>query len=225
MSWTLPASQSDGLSLCAAWAMGSQGSTGQLSREDQCGGEAEAGRGKEPAWTSIHRDAWWAQSIWVWETQVQLMGRGLEGPEHWIQRLSPPGQLWAPAWQLGSHSTHNRGQRLTRKALFSKWVKVTQSCLTLCNPMDYTVHGILQARILEWVAFPFSRVSSQPRDWTQVSHIAGGFFTGRAIGKTKNTGVGSLSLLQQIFPTQESNQGLPHCRWSLYQLSYEGSPL
>jgi len=43
--------------------------------------------------------------------------------------------------------------------------------------MDYTVHGILQARILEWVAFPFSRGSSQPRDGTQVSHIAGGFFT------------------------------------------------
>ena len=42
--------------------------------------------------------------------------------------------------------------------------KVAQSCLTLCNPMDYTVHGILQARILEWVAFPFSRGSSQPRD-------------------------------------------------------------
>ena len=43
-------------------------------------------------------------------------------------------------------------------------VKVTQPCLTLCDPMDYTVHGILQARILEWVAFPFSRGSSQPRD-------------------------------------------------------------
>ena len=43
-------------------------------------------------------------------------------------------------------------------------VKVSQSCLALCNPMDYTVHKILQARILEWVAFPFSRASSQPRD-------------------------------------------------------------
>ena len=42
--------------------------------------------------------------------------------------------------------------------------------------MDYTVHGILYARILEWVAFPFSRRSSQPRDQTWVSHIAGGFF-------------------------------------------------
>ena len=44
----------------------------------------------------------------------------------------------------------------------------------------YIVHGILQARILEWVAFPFSRGSSQPRDWSQVSHTAGGFFTGWA---------------------------------------------
>ena len=56
-------------------------------------------------------------------------------------------------------------------------VKVTQSCPTLCDPMDYTVHGILQARILEWVAFPFSRDSSQPRNQIQASHIAGRFFT------------------------------------------------
>ena len=48
-------------------------------------------------------------------------------------------------------------------------VKVTQLCPTLCDPMDYTVHGILQARILEWVAFSFSRGSSQPKDQTQVS--------------------------------------------------------
>ena len=47
-------------------------------------------------------------------------------------------------------------------------VKVAQSCPTLCDPTAYTVHGILQARILEWVAFPFSRASSQSRDWTQV---------------------------------------------------------
>ena len=49
--------------------------------------------------------------------------------------------------------------------------------VALCDPMDYRVHGILQARMLEWVAIPFSRGSSQPRGWTQVSHIAGGFFT------------------------------------------------
>ena len=64
-------------------------------------------------------------------------------------------------------------------------VKVAQMCLTLCDPMAYTVHGILQARILEWVAFPFSRGSSQPTDQTQVSHIAGGFFTSLATRETQ----------------------------------------
>ena len=52
-------------------------------------------------------------------------------------------------------------------------MKRTQSCWTLCDPMDC----ILWARILEWVTFPFSRGSSQPLDWTQVSHIASRFFT------------------------------------------------
>ena len=57
-----------------------------------------------------------------------------------------------------------------------------QPCPTLCHPMacsppGSSVHGILQARILEWVAMPSSRGSSQPRDRNQVSHIAGGFFT------------------------------------------------
>ena len=56
-------------------------------------------------------------------------------------------------------------------------VKVAQLSPTLCDPMDYTVHGILQTRILEWVTFLFSRGSSQPRDRTQVSSIAGRFFT------------------------------------------------
>ena len=61
-------------------------------------------------------------------------------------------------------------------------VSVAQSCLTLCDPMDWglpgsSVHGILQKTILEWVAIPFSRVASWPRDWTQISCIAGKFFT------------------------------------------------
>ena len=64
-------------------------------------------------------------------------------------------------------------------------MKVAQSCPTLCDPMDCTVHGL---------------------------------FLGQ------NTGVGSLSLLQGIFPTQGSNPGLPHCRQILYQLTHKGSP-
>ena len=60
--------------------------------------------------------------------------------------------------------------------------KLLQSCPALCDPMDCSspgssAHGILQARILEWVAVLFSRGSSQPKDGTQVSHIAARFFT------------------------------------------------
>ena len=60
--------------------------------------------------------------------------------------------------------------------------KVTQSCLSLWNPMDCnlpvsSVHGILQARVLEWIAMPFSRALFQPRDWTLVSCITSRFFT------------------------------------------------
>ena len=62
-----------------------------------------------------------------------------------------------------------------------KWSEVTQSCPTLCDPMDCSlpgssVHGIFQARILEWVAISFSRRSSWPRDRTRFSHIVGNHF-------------------------------------------------
>ena len=65
-------------------------------------------------------------------------------------------------------------QRIAKRAKKVK-LKATQSCPTLCDPMAYSVHGIFQARILEWVAFPFSRGSSQPRDRIRVSCIAGDF--------------------------------------------------
>ena len=142
----------------------------------------------------------------------------------------------------------------------NKWSEVIQSCLTLCDPMDCSlpsssIHGILQARILEWVAISFSRESSLPRDRTQVSRIGGRRFNlwatreAPSIGCTwseshsvmsdslrphglynpwnspgQNTGVGSLSLLQGIFPAQGLNPGLWHCGQILYQLNYKGSP-
>ena len=102
-------------------------------------------------------------------------------------------------------------------------VKGAQSCPTLCNPMDCIAHGILQARILEQVAITCSRGSSQPRDQKppalQVDSLPV-----EPPAKSKNTGVGSLSLLQWIFPTQELNQDLLHCRQILYQLSYQEIP-
>ena len=64
-------------------------------------------------------------------------------------------------------------------------MKVSQSCPTLHNPMDYTVHGIIQARILEWVVVPFYRGSSQPKDQTQVSLTESNFFTNWATRKAQ----------------------------------------
>ena len=70
----------------------------------------------------------------------------------------------------------------TSMSLSCDWLLVTQSCPTLCHPMECSppgssVHGVLQARKLEWVAIPFSRETSQPRARTRVSHTAGRFFT------------------------------------------------
>ena len=68
---------------------------------------------------------------------------------------------------------------------------VSKPCLTLCDPMDCSplgssVHGILQARILEWVAVSFSRASSRPRDWICISYISGGFFTSEPPGQPRS---------------------------------------
>ena len=102
---------------------------------------------------------------------------------HSTSQAAPP-QVEGLLWSSGTAKAqlHPRwGGAWADRPLSSKRglseVKVAQSCPTLCDPKDYTVHGILQARILQWVAVPFSRGSSQPRDWTQVSRIAGGFFT------------------------------------------------
>ena len=101
---------------------------------------------------------------------------------------------------------------------------VTQSCLTLCDPMDCSppspsVHGDSPGKnngvgchvILQGIKprSPALQVDSSPPE---------------PPGKPKNTGVGSLSLLQGVFLTQESNPGLLHCRQILYQLSCKGSP-
>ena len=102
-------------------------------------------------------------------------------------------------------------------------VKVAQNCPTLCDPMDYTVHGILKARILKWIAFSFSGGSSQPRDQTEVSRIAGRLYTSWATKGSPSTLKWEAYLLQRIFPTQGSNRSLLHCRQILYQLSYQGS--
>ena len=82
----------------------------------------------------------------------------------------------------------------------------------------------IRAKILEWVAVPFSRGSSQSGVEPRSSALQVDSLPAEPQGKPKNTGVGNLSLLQGIFPTQELNWGLLHCRRILHQLSYQGSP-
>ena len=93
-------------------------------------------------------------------------------------------------------------------------VKVAQLCPTLCEPMDI-VHGILQVRILEWEAFPSPGYLPNPGIEPKSPTLQEDSLPAEPPGKPKNTGVHSLSLLQWIFPTQESNWGLLHYRWIL----------
>ena len=97
-------------------------------------------------------------------------------------------------------------------------VEVAQPCLTLRDPMNYTIHGILQARILERVDFSFSRGSSQPRDWTQVSHIADGFFSSWVTREAQEYWSG-YPTPPAYLPDPGIELDLLHCRWILYQLS------
>ena len=107
----------------------------------------------------------------------------------------------------------------------SEWKsEVIQSCPALCNPMDYIVYGILQARILGWVAFPSPGDLPHPGIEPRSPALQVDSLPAEPPGKPKNTGVGSLSLLQWIFLTQELNWGLLHCRQILYQLSCQGNP-
>ena len=86
------------------------------------------------------------------------------------------------------------------------------------------MYCILQARILEWIAFPFSRGSSNPGIVPRSPALQADSLPAETQGKPKNTGVDSLSLLQGIFSTQESNPSFPHFRQILYQLRHKGSP-
>ena len=128
--------------------------------------------------------------VWGWDGGSRSPGRvgtGAPGIRRCSWALGGGGTVLAPLWD--DHRGRNRTNSMHLAGALSKEnragfflypflkVKAPQSCPTLCDPMDYTVHGIFQARILEWVAFPFSRGSSWPRNYTGVSCTADRFFT------------------------------------------------
>ena len=119
--------------------------------------------------------AWWASVYGVAQSQTRL-------------KLLSSSSSFLGIDQEEMKSNHVCILRVSLKCSWSevKWSDVTQSCPTLCDPVDCSlqgssVHGIFQARVLEWVAISFSRGSSRPRDQTQVSRIAGRCFTVWAI--------------------------------------------
>ena len=108
-------------------------------------------------------------------------------------------------------------------------MKVTQSCRTLCNPRDYTVHGILQARILEWVAFPFPGDLPTQGSNPGLPHCRQILYQLSHQGSPRMLEWVAIPFSRGPFPprdrTQGSNPGLLHCRQILYQLSHQGITL
>ena len=97
-------------------------------------------------------------------------------------------------------------------------VKVAQSCPTLCDPMDYRIHGILQARILKWVAIPFSK------EWVFLTQrLNPGLLHCRILYQLSHQGSPRI-LVWVAYPFfLQSSQGLLHCRWTFHKLSYQGN--
>ena len=122
----------------------------------------------------MDKEAWWTTVHGVVKTWTRLNITHVTTALKWI----PAKEVMRGNFGFGFH------KRLPASIFRGNMYvcSIAQSCLTLCDPMDCSspgssVHGIIQASILEWVAIPFSRGSSRPRDQTCVSCIAGGFFT------------------------------------------------
>ena len=145
-----------------------------------------------------------------------------------VENLGGKNALWGQTryfQHLRSHSAFQRFHPVTGCAGLGL---VAQSCPTLCDPMDCSPlsMGILQARILEWVACPPPGDLSNPGIKARSPPLqADSLPSQQPPGKPMNTRMGSLSVLRGIFPTQESNWGLPHCTWVLYQLSFSNAKL
>ena len=197
---------------------------------------------------------------WVWKSpwrrkSYPLKYSGLENSMdcivHGVTKIQTQLSDWTTITTLITSSLIPLGLLSSFFFFFNVWRWKSFISVQLFVTPWTVVHGILQARILDWVTFHFSRESSQPRDRNHVSHIAGGFFSSWATREAQMKVKVSqscltlcnpmdytvywvlqarilewvtFSLLPQIFPTQESNRGLLHCKQILYQLSYQGSP-
>ena len=134
----------------------------------------------------LHREKRWkignialkpGKKFWARDIELRVLGEAEDG---WSQELL--GDTPRLCAQVCSLVYFKFGQKNDRKWQSERESGVTQSCPTLCDPVDCSlwgssVHGIFQAIVLKWIAIPFSRGSSQPRDWTQLSRIVDRRFT------------------------------------------------
>ena len=146
------------------------------------------------------RNLWNGPGPWFWAisnpTRCCCESAALSIPEHWKTQQWP--QDWKrsvfipiPKKDSAKECSNYPTIALISHASKGREGKVAQSCLTLCDPIDcslpgFSVHGIFQARVLEWVAISFSRGSSRPRDRTQVSRNVGRCFTHWATREAHN---------------------------------------
>ena len=131
--------------------------------------------------------------------------------------------------QLNFYIDKARSNSWMKFKLSSNEVKVAESCLTLCSLWTVAHQApvfLYFPRQEYWSGLPFPSPGDLPNPGIKPRSpaVQAGSLPAEPQGKPKNTGVGSLSLLQRLFPTQESNGGLLQCRQILYQLSYQGSP-
>ena len=152
--------------------------------------------------------------------------RYLNGHYSEIHILPPTCQWWVELIPVCNELNVTRTFNDHSWPRVSEWVKVAHSCLILCNSMDSTAHGILQARIVKWVASLFSRGSSRPRYGTHVSHIVEGFFTSWATREAQECWSGYPIPSPADLPDPRIESGSPALQVDFfYQLSYQGSPL
>ena len=142
---------------------------------------------------------------------------------NWRRKWQPT-LVFLPEEPYGQYEKAKRYD--TRRHPICYWGSESESCSVMSDCLRphglCTVHRVLQTRILEWVAFPFSRGSPNPGMDPRSPALQADSLPAKPWGKPKKTGVGSLFLLQRIFLAQELNWGLLHCRQILYQPSYLG---
>ena len=174
----------------------------------------------------------WPVSVsWIWNLQLNLKLSRLvvtgDTSEIWGQHIPYLGIIFRNVLkQVAGLPLLSRGQKALSWNRDYAWESESESCSLVYDSLQ--PHGLYSpwnspGQNTGVAAFPFSRDLLNPGIKPRSAALQADSLPAEPLGKPKNTGVGSLSLLHRIFPTQELNQGHLYCRWILYQLNNQGS--